>query len=71
MISSFNNGPAQVRQQQKNGTLSIERKKCLDEIGFNWEPQISNFKERYKQLIEFQKSMGIQMLHIEMVNSFD
>ncbi|MBE0421357.1 Helicase associated domain protein [Pseudoalteromonas nigrifaciens] len=47
-----------MRQQQKNGTLSIERKKCLDEIGFNWEPQISNFKERYKQLIEFQKKYG-------------
>ncbi|MBL0712017.1 MAG: helicase associated domain-containing protein [Colwellia sp.] len=27
-----------VRQQNKNGTLSRERKKCLDAIGFNWEP---------------------------------
>jgi hypothetical protein len=46
------------RQHQKQGALSIERKKRLDELGFIWDPRVSNWETMFAQLKQYSATFG-------------
>jgi len=46
------------RKKKKNGTLSENHKKQLEQVGFDWNPLATSWEKKYAMLIEYKNTYG-------------
>lgn len=58
MVTELGNWVAKQRSGLNNGSLAADKKKRLDEIGFQWCPLDKKWEDKYNELVEYKARHG-------------